>query len=83
MPVYVYRAGPAVADAATEFGTRQSQMIAQYPKQGRVLVATEAMLLPVDIDLKFFHGPDFDRQARKARIGREKDGRPAFSDSAN
>jgi hypothetical protein len=47
--VDMHRAGAALADATTELGAFQLQVVAQYPQQGRAAIAIEGRVLAIDL----------------------------------
>jgi len=48
-------AGAALGDAATEFGARQTEIVAQDPKHRRVGPHIDGMGLPVHLDAELRH----------------------------
>src|ERR1700685_3441220 len=49
--IQVYSASTARADAASELGTREPELVAEIPEQRRACVSREAMADPVDPNL--------------------------------
>jgi hypothetical protein len=48
-PVEMHRTGPAEAGAAAELGTRQAEMVSEYPEKRRILICIDPVETPVDV----------------------------------